>query len=82
MGDDQPLPGKQTVEAQPDDVVILETPGGGGVGDPRSRDPDRVAEDVREGLVSVQQAREVYRVGFEVNMEVDRDETVRLRGKG
>jgi N-methylhydantoinase B len=82
MGDGQPLPGKQTVEARPDEVVILETPGGGGVGHPEARDPDRVAEDVREGLVSVEQAREVYRVAFDGNADVDRDATTRLRGRG
>ena len=32
--------------------VRLETPGGGGFGDPRERDPARVARDVRLGYVS------------------------------
>jgi N-methylhydantoinase B len=32
--------------------VRLETPGGGGFGDPKARDPERVARDVRLGYVS------------------------------
>jgi N-methylhydantoinase B len=38
----------------------LELPGGGGFGDPRDRDPERIAEDVREGLVSRSAARRDY----------------------
>ena len=38
----------------------LELPGGGGFGDPRERDPEAVAEDVREGLVSRAAARRDY----------------------
>ncbi len=35
------------------DRLILELPGGGGLGPPAERDPDRAAEDVRDGLVTV-----------------------------
>ena len=38
------------------------TAGGGGHGDPRERDPEAVREDVRDGYVSAEQAREVYGV--------------------
>jgi N-methylhydantoinase B len=44
------------------DRLILEMPGGGGMGDPRARDPALVARDVRDGLVSAAEAREVYGV--------------------
>ena len=40
----------------------LETPGGGGWGDPRERDPAKVARDVRLGYVSPEAAREGYGV--------------------
>ena len=43
--------------------LILELPGGAGLGDPRTRDPALVARDVRDGLVSVDVARAVY--GFD-----------------
>ena len=39
--------------------VRLETPGGGGFGDPATRDPERVARDVRLGYVSREAARPV-----------------------
>ena len=42
------------------DEVIIESPGGGGYGDPLMRDRALVEEDVFEGFVSAQAAREVY----------------------
>ncbi|HJS87586.1 MAG TPA: hydantoinase B/oxoprolinase family protein [Acetobacteraceae bacterium] len=45
------------------DRLILELPGGGGMGDPATRDPDLVARDVRDGLVSAEAARRLYKVG-------------------
>jgi N-methylhydantoinase B len=44
------------------DRLILELPGGGGMGDPRERDPDLVARDVRDGLVSEEVARRTHEV--------------------
>ena len=43
------------------DRLILELPGGGGMGDPASRDPALVARDVRDGLVSAEAARALYK---------------------
>jgi len=51
------------VPIKPGDRVRVATPGGGGYGDPRQRDPALVAEDVREGYVSREAARRLY--GFE-----------------
>ena len=42
------------------DRLILELPGGGGMGDPHDRAPASVERDVRDGLVSKTVAREVY----------------------
>jgi N-methylhydantoinase B len=42
------------------DIVTIETSGGGGFGDPRRRDPARVARDVSEGLVTAEQAAAIY----------------------
>jgi N-methylhydantoinase B len=39
---------------RPGDVVRLETPGGGGLGNPREREPEHVLNDVRNGYVSVE----------------------------
>lgn len=50
------------VAVHPSDVFRLETPGGGGLGDPLKRDPAAVLRDVRNGYVSVDQAMEAYGV--------------------
>jgi N-methylhydantoinase B len=48
-----PLPGKVgSYPLRVGDVVLIETSGGGGFGDPLERDPDRVMADVAEGYVS------------------------------
>lgn len=43
--------------------LVIETPGGGGKGDPKSRARVAVSEDLRAGLISPEAAREIY--GFE-----------------
>jgi N-methylhydantoinase B len=44
------------------DTFRLDTPGGGGFGDPLDREAERVLADVREGYVSVEAARDQYGV--------------------
>jgi hypothetical protein len=44
--------GCQTVPAR--DAIQLGLPGGGGFGDPRTRDPQRVAEDVLDGMITAE----------------------------
>ncbi len=60
--------GFQTIPAQ--ERLIIEMPGGGGFGDPKARDPEAVAEDVRLGLVSPEAAARDYGV-VEEDGEVD-----------
>jgi N-methylhydantoinase B len=43
-----------------DDVVRLVTGSGGGYGDPRDREPERVAADLRAGLVTAQETADYY----------------------
>ncbi|WP_420563853.1 hydantoinase B/oxoprolinase family protein [Thalassobaculum sp.] len=50
--------GRQTIPAG--DTLVLEMPGGGGLGDPKQRDPASLAIDVRDGFVSEAAAREAY----------------------
>ena len=73
---------QQRIEAK--GRVILSLPGGGGYGDPSERDPELVARDVNEGLVSVERAREVYGVVLEggegAPYTPDAAATDRLRG--
>jgi N-methylhydantoinase B len=62
------------------DVLVNDTGGGGGFGDPLSRAPERVAHDVRNGFVSVASAAAHYGVAVDaVTFEVDAVETARLR---
>ena len=49
------------VTFEPGDRITLITPGGGGYGDPKQRDPARLAEDMREGYVSEAAASAFYR---------------------
>lgn len=51
------------------DTFTNESPGGGGWGDPRQRDPELVLEDVREGYVTIEGARRDY--GLTINEFVD-----------
>lgn len=48
------------VEIRPGERFANQNPGGGGVGDPRERDRGKVLDDVKNGFVSVQAAREEY----------------------
>ncbi len=61
-------------------AITLEMPGGGGYGSPFARDPARVLEDVREGYVSLERARDEYGVAIDpTTMTVLVEETARLR---
>ena len=65
---------------KPGQRVTLELPGGGGFYPPEERDPAYVHGDVIDGLVSLSQANEVYRVGFKPGtLEIDPQATARLR---
>jgi N-methylhydantoinase B len=67
-------------QLKPGDVVTIEAPGGGGYGNPRERDPEMVAADVREGYVSYESARRDYGVVVEPGtFAVDAVETEKLR---
>jgi N-methylhydantoinase B len=43
-----------------DDVIRVVTGNGGGIGDPKQRDHAAVEEDIRNGLITRERAREVY----------------------
>jgi 5-oxoprolinase (ATP-hydrolysing)/N-methylhydantoinase A len=64
---------------QPGDVCRVWTAGGGGIGDPRERDPEAVARDVGAGLVSIKAARDVYGVVLDAAGGLELAKTQRLR---
>ena len=81
--DEVELGSKVTVELKPGDVVSYRTCGGGGYGPPGERDPELVLADARSGKISLQRARDHYRVAIDTgSWTVDRDETARLREAG
>jgi N-methylhydantoinase B len=62
------------------DLVMWELGGGGGYGDPTTRDPERVRRDVVRGYVSVAAARDDYGVALRPDdLSVDAAATVALR---
>ena len=67
------------VTLEPGETIISVSCGGGGYGHPDERDPARVAKDVREGWVTAERAREVYRVVLMPDGEVDVAATQGLR---
>ena len=71
------------------DVMVLETGGGGGYGDPLARDAERVRRDVRNGFVTRAGAERDYGVILTDALDVDgaatakrRDERRRAGGAG
>ena len=69
--------GRQTVP--PRDAIRLELPGGGGFGDPRARDPHCVLDDVRDGMITAEEARRDYGVVIDAHGQLDAAATKRLR---
>jgi len=69
---------------QEGDLLRLERPGGGGIGNPLERPADKVFDDVRQGYVSVAQARFHYGVVVDSSTgepALNLDQTKILRGK-
>ena len=69
--------GQQTIP--PHDRLRLEMAGGGGFGHPHDRPAEQVAEDVRNGIVSVSSARSRYGVALDADGGVDDAATAALR---
>jgi N-methylhydantoinase B len=70
----------QDLPLKPGDRVRVDTPGGGGYGDPLAREPDLVAEDVRLGRLDAAAARADYGVALGPDGAPDPAATAALRG--
>ncbi|MDE0809815.1 MAG: hydantoinase B/oxoprolinase family protein [Alphaproteobacteria bacterium] len=64
---------------QQGDRLILQSAGGGGYGDPLDREIDRVAEDLRAGLISTGVAETLYGVVLGDQGAIDAEATVKRR---
>ena len=54
------VPTKVFMSLKKGDLLRIETPGGGGWGEPRERDEKLIAFDVEEGIVGTARARQIY----------------------
>ncbi len=78
------LPSFHEEVCQPGEAVQFIAGGGGGYGDPLERDPERIADSVNRGWLSVERAEEAYRVALTVAADglqhiVDHKRTAVLR---
>ncbi len=65
---------------KPGDGIVMDAAGGGGFGDPLDRDPEMVQEDVIQGYVSLEKAKEDYGVVIDpATMKIDLAATDELR---
>ncbi len=73
---------KDLVEKVPNGAILFQQAGGGGgYGDPLKRPIEKVAEEVKNGIISIEKAKEDY--GVVINpetFEIDLEETNKLRG--
>jgi N-methylhydantoinase B len=74
-GDSREVPKISVLTPNQGDIVSIRSPGGGGWGNPLDRSPERVVQEVADGLLSVGQAAEQYGV---VVAELVEDESGQL----
>ncbi|MBI2991251.1 MAG: hydantoinase B/oxoprolinase family protein, partial [Deltaproteobacteria bacterium] len=82
-GKTERIKGHRLYQLKPGDIVLKVTGGGAGVGNPAERDPELVRMDVVKEMLSVEKARESYKVVIDpVTLEVDKEKTAQLRAQG
>jgi len=81
-GREERLPSKvESLPVRRGDRLVFSTAGAGGQGDPLTREPERVGEDVRSGLATVEGAASGYGVVCSPSGEVDLAATEELRAR-
>ncbi|OGQ84038.1 MAG: hypothetical protein A3F90_14710 [Deltaproteobacteria bacterium RIFCSPLOWO2_12_FULL_60_19] len=79
-GETLPLRAHRIYSLSPEDRVVKVTGGGGGVGPPLEREPEKVREDVLDGFITIGSAREIYGVVIDAQTrELDLKATATLR---
>lgn len=64
------------------DVISMRSGGGGGWGDPATRDPEQVLVDVRDDRISAEEAKDIYKVAVDssgARPVLDKEQTEALR---
>ena len=69
--------GRQTVPSG--ERLVLQMPGGGGLGEATARDPAAISRDVANGLVTVEAALDQYKVVVDADGKIDAEATTALR---
>jgi N-methylhydantoinase B len=68
------------IQAPAGTIISHRTAGGGGYGDPKSREPELVLDDVLDEFISIDDAREIYGVVIDPKtMEINPEETTNNR---
>jgi N-methylhydantoinase B len=81
-GGEERLPSKvESLPVRRGDRLVFSTAGAGGMGDPLTREPERVGEDLRSGLATVEGAAAGYGVVCSAAGEVDAGATEALRAR-
>lgn len=79
LGSGETVPPRGTQIIPAGERLIVEMPGGGGLGAPEQRDPLAVALDVANGYISPQAARDIYKVVIDDDGRLDEDKTKEAR---
>jgi N-methylhydantoinase B len=79
LGSGKELRSKGQQSIPPGDSLLLEMPGGGGFGDPKTRDPELVALDVRNQMITSENAETLYGVAVGEDGKIDSARTAELR---
>lgn len=74
-----PLPGKITRSVAKGTVIVHEQAGAGGFGNPMLRRIEDISEDLADGKITPQFARDHYAVVADAQGHIDREATARLR---
>ncbi len=74
------MPAKSSTQMNNDDLQFAVRAGGGGYGDPLDRDPEMVEKDIKDGLCSIDLAKEIFGVIVEPeSLGVDEAATTKRR---
>jgi len=82
-GKTEKIHGHRLYQLKPGDIILKISGGGAGVGNPAERDPELVRMDVVKEFISIEKARETYKVVIDpVTLEIDQEKTNLLRAQG